>query len=175
MSSETGTKARILDAAQACAQKDQGLTMAAVAAGAGLSRQAVYLHFPDRAALLAGLGTRLNVPQDRAVAAAPSARAALTALMASLAAVYPRLRPVTRLLDGPPAWDASRLETCRHIAERFQDEGALSRHLSLDAAADLLWSLTSLAVWEDLVMGRGWPAERYRSHVVYLAVSALTK
>jgi AcrR family transcriptional regulator len=175
MSNETETKARILDAALACAQKDQGLTMAAVAAGAGLSRQAIYLHFPDRSALLAGLAVHLGAPQDPAVAAAPSARAALTALMARLAADYPRLRPVTRLLDGPPTWDASRLETCRHIAGRFRDEGALSRHLSPDTASDLLWSLTSLAVWEDLVMGRGWDSGRYRSHVTYLAVSALTK
>ena len=76
MSSETETKARILDAALACAQKNQGLTMAAVAARAGLSRQAVYLHFPDRAALLAGLAAHLDAPQDPAIAAAPSARAA---------------------------------------------------------------------------------------------------
>jgi AcrR family transcriptional regulator len=175
MSSEAETKARILDAALACAQKDQGLTMAAVAARAGLSRQAIYLHFPDRSALLAGLAVHLGTPQDPAITAAPSARAALTAMVATLAGDYPRLWPVARLLDGPPAWDASRLETCRHIAGRFRDEGALGRHLSPDTAGDLLWSLTGLAAWEDLVMGRGWDAGRYRSHVTYLAISALTK
>ena len=175
MSSEIPTKARILDAALACAAKNR-LTMAAVAAQAGLSRQAVYLHFPDRAALLAALAHSLDLPPDPAVlAAAPSARAALTALVARLAGDYPQARPVARLLDGQANWQASRLAACRLIAERFRSEGALSRHLSLEAAADLLWSLTSLAVWEDLVIGRGWTAERYRSHVAYLAVSALTK
>jgi AcrR family transcriptional regulator len=175
MSSEPSTKARILDAAQACAAANR-LTMAAVAAQAGLSRQAVYLHFPDRAALLGGLARRLDLPQDpAALAAAPSARAALTALVARLAGDYPQARPVARLLDGQANWQESRLATCRLIAARFQDEGTLSRHLSLEAASDLLWSLTSLAVWEDLVIGRGWTHDRYRSHVSYLAVSAVTK
>jgi AcrR family transcriptional regulator len=175
MSSEKPTKLRILDAALSCAAENR-LTMAAVAAQAGLSRQAVYLHFPDRAVLLAELARSLDLPQDPAVlAAAPSARAALTAMVARLAGDYPRLRPVARLLDGQAGWQGSRLAACRLIAERFRGEGALSRHLSLEAAADLLWTLTSLAVWEDLMTGRGWTAERYRSHVAYLAVSAVTK
>jgi AcrR family transcriptional regulator len=175
MSSKTPTKQRILEAALACAAANR-LTMAAVAAQAGLSRQAIYLHFPDRAALLAELARHLDLPQDPAVlAAAPSARAALAALMARLAGDYPQARPVARLLDGQARWQESRLAACRVIAARFREEGALSRHLSLEAASDLLWSLTSLAVWEDLVMGRGWTAERYRSHLAYLAVSAVTK
>jgi len=173
MSSETSTKLRILDAAQACAVENR-LTMARVAARAGLSRQAVYLHFPDRAALLAGLAARLDQPQDpAALIAAPSARAALTAMVVALADGYPGLRPVARLQDN--GGQGHRLSACRLIAGRFRDEGALSRHLSLEAATDLLWSLTSLALWEDLVVGRGWDAGRYRSHVTYLAVSALTK
>jgi AcrR family transcriptional regulator len=172
VSSETPIKQRILDAALACAAENR-LTMAAVAARAGLSRQAVYLHFEGREALLAGLARQLEPVQDPALATAPSARAALTAMVAGLAEAYPRQRPVARLLgaDG----QGQRLAACRLIAGRFRSEGALSRHLSLAAAADLLWSLTSLAVWEDLAMGRGWTAERYRSHVAYLAVSALTK
>lgn len=150
--------------------------MAAVAAQAGLSRQAVYLHFPDRTVLLTELARSLDLPLDPAVvAAAPSARAAVAALVARLAGDYPRLRPVARLLDSKASWQGSRLAACRLIAERFGSEGALSRHLSLEAASDLLWSLTSLALWEDLVMVRGWTAERYRSHVGYLAVSAITK
>ena len=172
MSSEIPTKQRILDAALACAAQNR-LTMAAVAAQAGLSRQAIYLHFPDRAALLAGLAQRLEPPHDPALAGAPSARAALTAMVASLSEAYPAQRPVARLLGANG--QGHRLAACRLIAGRFRSEGALSRHLSLEAAADLLWSLTSLAMWEDLVIGRGWTAERYRSHIAYLAVSALTK
>ena len=50
MSSEVGGRRRILDATFACARARPDFSMAEVAAGAGLSRQAVYLHFLDRAA-----------------------------------------------------------------------------------------------------------------------------
>src|SRR5579872_1299376 len=161
MSSIAPTKQRILDAALVCAMEHR-LTMAEVAGQAELSRQAVYLHFPDRAALLAELARSLDPPQDpAALTAAPSARAALTALVTKLADDYPKLRPVVRLQE--PSRQDSRLASCRLIIGRFKAEGALSRHLSLEAAADLLWSLTGLAMWEDLVIARGWSAERYRS------------
>src|SRR5476651_2058 len=100
MSSEPDTKTRILDAALVCAAESR-LTMAAVAAQAGLSRQAIYLHFPDREALLAALAHRLAPPEDaEAIAPAPSARAAIAAMLARLATDYPRRRPVARLLAG---------------------------------------------------------------------------
>jgi len=185
------TRSRILDAALAKVREKQGagLTMAEVAAGAGVSRQAVYLHFADRTALLAALVRHVDEARAAKVAAiahAPSARAAVAAMVALQAADNPALWPLTRIFDslryGDPAVEAvwqnrqtCRLQLCRAIAQRFQEEGALAPHLSLDTAADLLGSLASLRLWEDLVVGRGWSAERYRSHVTYLAVGAVTK
>ena len=64
MSSEASSRSRILDATLACAHARPDFSMAEVAAGAGVSRQAVYLHFPDRAALLATLRTELDLPDD---------------------------------------------------------------------------------------------------------------
>ena len=52
MSIRADTRDQILQAALALAQENSGLTMAEIAARAGLSRQAVYLHFHDRTALL---------------------------------------------------------------------------------------------------------------------------
>jgi hypothetical protein len=120
-----------------------------------------------------------------AIAKAPSARAAVSALVALRAGDNPDAWPVERIFETlrqddavvEAAWQdrlAGSLDACRAIALRFQGEGALARHLSPDAAADLLWSLTSPRLWEELVTGRGWSAERYRSHVTYLAVGALT-
>jgi len=148
--------------------------MGEVAAKAGLSRQAVYLHFPGRPALLAALSEWLAAAAAKSPADAPSARATLTALVGWLADDYPRTWPLVRRLGENPG-DASRLIACRKLAERFQAEGALSPHLSPAAAADLLFTLTSLSVWAELVPGRGWDAGRYRSHVAYLATSAVTK
>jgi hypothetical protein len=70
---------------------------------------------------------------------------------------------------------APRLAQCRALVERFRAEGALAPHIAPATAADLLFSLTAPALWHDLVMARGWDAARYRSHVAYLAVTALTK
>ena len=169
------TRTRILAAALACAADARAdCTMGDVAAKASLSRQAVYLHFPNRAALLAAISEQLAAATPPSPAEAPSARAALTALMAWLADDYPKVWPLAHRLGANPG-DASRQIACRKLAERFRDEEALSPHLSPAAAAELLFTLTSLAVWAELVPGLGWDPVRYRSHVTYLATSALTK
>jgi AcrR family transcriptional regulator len=165
MSSET----RILDAALACLRDSGGLTMAQVAQKAGLSRQAVYLHFPGRDALLAAVQARQPTAPD--LGAAPSARAALALLVGAQAGADPALA----VLAETPEAATARLARCRAVAQRFQAEGALAPQLSPDAAADLLWSLTGPRLWEDLTAGRGWSADRYRTHVTYLAAGALTK
>lgn len=192
MSSSLETRYRILDAALAIVRANRGtnLTMGEVAAQAGRSRQAVYLHFQDRTALLVAMVLYADQARDlaakfAAIAKAPSARAAVAALVSLRAGDNPGAWPVERIFESlrqddavvEAAWQdrlAAALETCRAIARRFQEEGALARHLSPDAAADLLWSLTSQRLWEELVIGRGWSAERYRSHVTYLATGALT-
>jgi len=190
MSSKVDTHSQILEAALARLRANQGasLTMAEVAAQAGVSRQAVYLHFADRTALLTALVRHVDEGRAAKVAAlatAPSARAAVAAMVALGASDNPGLWPVVRIFDGLRQGDAvveavwqdrqsDWLALCRAIAERMQEEGALAPHLSLDAAADLLWTLTSPRLWEELVIGRGWGAERYRRHVTYLAVGALT-
>lgn len=190
MSSSGDTSSRILEAAMTQLRASQGasLTMAEVAAQAGVSRQAVYLHFADRGALLTALVRYVDegrAAKISAIAKAPSARAAVAAMVALGASDNPALWPVARILDGSRHGDAAVeavwqerqsdwLASCHAIAERFQTEGALAPHLSLDAAADLLWTLTSSKLWEEVVVGRGWSAERYRRHITYLAVGALT-
>lgn len=146
--------------------------MAEVAERAGISRQAVYLHFPDRAGLLAAVRQRFVLPPHGSIAEAPSARAALSAVLAGLAETYPALWPVLQAAGAAELPD--RLELCQALAGRFRDEGALAPHLAPGTAADILFSLTSPALWHELTQ-RGWDAARYRSHIGYLAVNALTK
>ena len=148
--------------------------MAEVAAGAGVSRQAVYLHFPDRAALLATLRAELDLPGGPEMAEqAPSARAALTSVLARLAESYARIWPVLRASGDTET--QGRLPLCQALVARFRAEGALAPHLSPATAADILFSLTSPSLWHELTQGRGWDATRYRTHLAFLAVSALTK
>lgn len=169
------TSQKILDAAFSCAGEGPDFTMADVAQAAGLSRQAVYLHFPDRASLLSALRTRFEAGQEAAgIEDAPSARAALAALVARLAEAYPKCWPVVRALPGEAA-DLALAGAARALAERFRAEGALAAHLSPSAAADLLATLLSLAVWRELVIGRGWDSARYKSHITYLAAGVVTR
>lgn len=148
--------------------------MAEVAAGAGVSRQAVYLHFPDRAALLATLRADLDLPDGpEIVAQAPSARAALTSVLTKLAESYAQIWPVLRASGDTDTKD--RLPLCQALVARFRAEGALAPHLSPATAADILFSLTSPSLWHELTSARSWDAMRYRTHLAFLAVSALTK
>ncbi len=156
--------------------------MADVARAAGLSRQGVYLHFPDRKTLLIALALRAKeehpaIKTDEA----PSARAALTAAVARCAEIYPKIWPVVRALhDEASAQNAGTdwrptASGPRALAERFRDEGALAAHLSPQTAADLLAALLSLSVWKELVLGCGWDSARYKSHIAFLAASAITR
>jgi len=168
------SRQKILDAALSCAARGVDFSMADVAGEAGLSRQAVYLHFPDRAGLLVALLAQLEAEWGAAaIDDAPSARAALIALVGRLAQIHPRRWPVVRAMGGDAA-DAGLDANCRALAGRFRDEGALAAHLSPAAAADLLSTLLSLSVWKELVVGRGWDSARYKSHIAFLAAGALT-
>jgi len=168
------TADRIMDAAFSCAQEGPDFTMADVARAAGLSRQAIYLHFPDRKTLLVALALRAKEehPSPK-LEDAPSARAALNMLVARFAEVYPKVWPVVRALDDE-AGNRGIAPDCHALVQRFRDEGALAAHLSPATAADLLATLLSLSVWKELVLGRGWDSARYKSHIAFLAVGAIT-
>ena len=51
--------------------------------------------------------------------------------------------------------EAQRLEGMRRIAENLSDRGALRPGLSMEEAADVLWTVNSLAVYDLLVLQRG--------------------
>jgi hypothetical protein len=57
---------------------------------------------------------------------------------------------------------------------RLAREVKLRPGLGEREAADLLWSLTSLRTWEDLVLERGRTPGQYRKHVTEVLLGALT-
>jgi len=66
----------------------------------------------------------------------------------------------------------NRLNGCRAIVERMAKEGTLKLGLNPTLAADLLWTLTSLRTWEDLVLERGWSATEYEKRLTDLVLDA---
>src|SRR5688572_3175741 len=97
------TRSALLAAARAILEDEgfEALTMAAVAARAGVTRRAVYLHFASRADLVAELFAHVAQAEGleastRTVWKAPDAAAGLDAWAAHLARYTPRVAAVAR-------------------------------------------------------------------------------
>ncbi|MFW6184597.1 MAG: TetR/AcrR family transcriptional regulator [Chloroflexota bacterium] len=177
------TRRAILEAAQRLfvERGPSAVRMVDIAKSAGVTRQAVYLHFGSRTNLLVALVQYVDEVNDlaelsRPVWEAPTAAEALSRLV-SLNAVYnPRIYPIVKALMSnryadeaiAAAWDdrmQSRWDACQGLILRLKEEGILRVDDDLDRATDLLWTLTSHQVWEQLVIDQGWPAARYEEYL----------
>jgi AcrR family transcriptional regulator len=166
-------------------------TMAQVAAAARVSRQAVYLHFKDRTALLIAMARRVDeqmgIPQElRAIEEAESPEVAIRMMVSLQARLNPRIWPAARAMEAvrrtdqavESAWQDRlqfRLEGCRRIVAWLQREGRLRSEVDPDVAADILWGLTSLRAWEDWVLERGWSDAQYEDQVTSLLLRQLVR
>lgn len=172
------TRNAILDAARALFEVDgyHSVGMEAVARKAGVSRQAVYLHFASKADLVQALHVRINeldvAPVMAKVWAKRSARSALDAFVGASADAIPRIIGIADAL-APPArtdpdleatWEApreGRYADCWRIGEWLERDGALAPGVSVRDAADLLWMMVSMPSYASLVLQRGWKPERW--------------
>ena len=186
------TRRRILDATLRLITRRGGadVKLADIARAAHVSRQALYLHFADRAALFLALVRHVDERRGLAAAVqritdAPTGVAALREAVAMQAKMNPQLWPLARVFESVRRQDEAaerswqdrlehRLQGCRVMVERLAREGTLRRGLEPGVAADLLWTLTSLRTWEDLVLQRGWSAEQYETRLADLLLTMLT-
>jgi AcrR family transcriptional regulator len=189
--SSLNSKPRILDAALALITKRKGadVTMAEIAKAARVSRQAVYLHFADRADLMLALVRHADDRRGldgeiRKIDEASTGVDAMYAMVSLQARMNPSIWPIARAVDAVRRTDPAaergwqdrlqnRLKGCRQIAARMRREGKLKAGVHPDAAADLIWSITSLRTWEDLVLERGWTPQQYEERVTQLLRDAL--
>jgi AcrR family transcriptional regulator len=190
--SSTNSKTRILDVALALITKRKGadVSMARIAKAARVSRQAMYLHFADRADLMLALVRHADEKRGmqneiRRIAEAPTGVAAMAEMVALQARMNPGIWAIARALDAVRRTDEDaergwqdrlkhRLWGCGQIAARLQQDGTLKQGISQEEAADLLWNITSLHTWEDLVLMRGWTAAQYEQRVTRLLRGVLT-
>lgn len=161
------------------------MTLADVAERAGLSRQAIYLHFRDRTDLFLEIAREVDaitrVPElQTKVDEAGSAREALRQSVAVQANIKPRLHALVTAFDilrrsDPDAQavheerDGARLARVIEVVQRLADEGQLADGWEVPAAARLAWAVLSQRVWEDL----GWDEERYAQEVARFLERAL--
>jgi AcrR family transcriptional regulator len=180
------TRAAVLAAAHAIL-KDHGyeeLTMTAVAERAGITRRAIYLHFPTRADLVSALfdhiaGVEGLAESVRGVADAPDAASALDAWATHLSRYHPRLLEVDRALQrvwrtDPDAAEhrkrvvAAKLANCRLLARRLHDEGRLANGWTTQTTTDMLFALISTDMIEALLVDRHWSRQRLADHLALL-------
>jgi AcrR family transcriptional regulator len=191
--SSPDSKLRILESALALIAKRGGadVSMAEIAKAAKVSRQAVYLHFADRADLLVSLIRYTDQKRGldgeiRKIELAPTGAAKLRAMASLQARMNPGIWALARAFDAVRRTDKAadrswrdrlqhRLEGCRAIVACLQKEGALWPGLDPATATDLLWNITSLRTWEDLVLDRKWSARQYEDRITELLLRALTR
>lgn len=188
----TLTRDRIIQAALHLLSSGAGsaVRLSDVAKKAGVSRQAIYLHFKSRADVLIAATKALDDKLDmdarlRASRTAKTGRARLEAFVAMWCAYLPQIYCVARpLLDMAPkdaeasaAW-AQRMvdlrEGCEAAVLALDNDGDLSPHLDPETATDLLWTILSVNTWENLVLIREWSQEDYEERMVDTARRLLT-
>ncbi len=166
------------------------VTMAEIARAAHLSRQAVYLNFADRGDLLLALVRHVDAKRGlqreaQKIADAPTGLIALREMVSLQARMNPGVWAIARAMEAVRRTDeaverswqdrlAQRLEGCRAIVMRLAREGLLRRELPANTAADILWTVTSLRTWEDLVLQRRWTREQYEERIYRLLQDSLT-
>lgn len=179
---DPATRVRILEAvlAAVAAGEEDVLNVAAVARRAGVSRQAVYLHFENRRTLGVAAARWLDEREDvhaasAPIGAAPTPEAVLDAYAEFLGNYNPRIAPVVRMayrLRSLPeleeVWQ-DRLRARRggagRIATRLAEAHCLAEPFTIESAGDWLAAMGSVLLWEELTIDFGWTTDRYVQHL----------
>jgi len=173
LESETGSKTRMAD----------------IAKQAGVSRQAVYLHFPNRAELLIATTSYIDEVEDvagkmAAISKAFGGEQRLHAFVQAWGNYIPKIYPVARTLialkssdeDAAAAWNDRMLgleNLCGSIIDDLHKEKILTTKLSRNEAKEIMWSLISVQYWELLTIEQGIKQKRYLAIVEKMLLNVL--
>ena len=173
------TRTKILQATRQLMEERRGLgvRMSDIAKAAGVSRQAVYLHFDSRIDLLSATTKyvdEINGLDDRlkAVSGAQSAVDMLDAYIDVWGNYLPEIHGLAGALfsvretddAAEMAWEecmSCHRAGCADIISALKSEGKLADGWTDSAAADLLATILSFQTWEQLTSECGWPTSRY--------------
>ena len=188
---ESAVRARILKEAWAMIEAGRlgHLTMAAVAAAAGVSRQTVYVQFGTRAGLLVQMVRERDAanPRRELVAAAIALAdpvEALVALTRALSGWGQDIHPIAQALYAAALTDeaarAAWEDRMGHLHEfteqavrRLADAGVLARGWDATLASDWLAAQLNPLGWVLLVEDSGWAQDLYEERVATIARAVL--
>ena len=189
MSSEQ-TKARILETTwKVLETRIDKNRMSDIAKAVGISRQALYLHYPTRAELL--IATTKYIDRVKKVnqrlelsRAAGSGIERLHFFVRAWGGYIPEIHGMSVALRNmrkndkaaAEAWD-DRMQAVRHgcqaVVRAIAKDGKLKYDLSEKIATDILWTLLTVENWEKLVRDCGWSQSDYEVKMIGLAKIAL--
>lgn len=165
--------------------------MSDIAQAANVSRQAVYLHFPNRADLLIATTRYLDEVENideklRASREANSGTERLERWIEAWGNHIPTVYGVAKALmamqetdeEAMAAWtdrmQAVR-EGCGAAIDALKRDDTLTTSLSKKDATDLLWALLSVRTWEHLRLDCGWSQNKYLKHLKMTAERVLVE
>jgi AcrR family transcriptional regulator len=193
------TRRQILDAAQELFERDgyAATSMAAIAAGAGVSLKTVYLAFETKSGLLRALwhlllrGEHDRVPVGdqrwyRAVLEERDPERQLRLNVRNSRIVKVRAGAMLEVIRNAASADPdigelwARIQTEFHdnqraIVQSLADKGALAAGLGVAGAADILWALNHPNLYTLLTHERGWSPARYEQWLGDLLCSQLLR
>lgn len=172
-------------------RRGQGVRMSDIAAAAGVSRQALYLHFSSRAELLVATtqyGDQVRGLQERLAPwlAATKGVELLQEFIEFWGNYLPEIYGIAKALllnretdeAAATAWNermAVVRGSCRRTIEALQRDGMLRSEWDLDEATDLMWTTLSIPNWEQFTNECGWSTSQYVSHMQTLLRRTLVK
>ena len=185
------TRTHILEVALSMLEDSQGrgVRMADIAKQAGVSRQAIYLHFRSRAELMNATTHFLDEKLQLESRLMPSRTAAtgqqrLTAYIEFWGEYIPEMYSAAKAMlllqetdaAAAAAWKDRMLamrEGCAAAVASLQSDNQLAPEWTLDTATDLLWTLLSVPNWENLTHECGWSSQAYIDRMTIVANRAL--
>jgi AcrR family transcriptional regulator len=191
MSSEQ-TKMRILETTwKVLETRIDKNRMSDIAKAVGISRQALYLHYPTRAELLIAttkhIDTVKKVNQRLELSrAAGSGLERLHFFIKAWGGYIPEIHGISVALRNmrkndkaaAKAWD-DRMQAVRHgcqaAVRAIAKDGKLKSDLTEQVATDILWTLLTVENWEKLVLDCAWSQSAYEDKMTELAEIALLK
>lgn len=171
------TRTRILSAALKLLEAGEKTRMTDIARAAGISRQALYLHFETRADLLIAVTRHVDVlnNSDDLLAASREAETGVARLDAYIEAwggyipvVYKVARPIMAMAEtddaARAAWNermAAMRHGCAAAVEALARDGRLRSEFDAETATDILWAQLSVPTWLALTAECGWSQADY--------------
>ncbi|TKK87803.1 TetR/AcrR family transcriptional regulator [Herbidospora galbida] len=157
-------------------------TLAQIAKGAGVAVQTLYFHFGNKATVLKEVVDVLAVGDDKPVPLLdrtwaqrvrdePDGRRALAIWVRNARAVFGRVAPIMKIVrdavgadpEMAAQWQTNlgqRYLAQRTVVQQLADKHALRPGLTVDRAADIVFCLVSIEVYQLFTIERGWtPAQ----------------